>query len=199
MKYKTIVIDPPWNLNICCSKFCNGGTLSEQLPYKTMTDTEIENFDIQQFTNEECDLFLWTTKAKIHTAFHILEKWGFRFSNFLVWNKRDGLTFNGVHNTLEYVLYGYKGKIGLDYKKPLESYFEAKRIKHSQKPDKFYSMIAKVTAEPRIDIFARRRHIGFDAWGNQVEKQIEVQLFASLTNEETNSPVSTEESDHDKK
>ena len=29
--------------------------------------------------------------------------------------------------------------------------------------------IRRVTRGPRIDIFARRRHDGFSAWGNQVE------------------------------
>ena len=182
MKYRTIVIDPPWKLATFNPKNCTHGGIAKDLPYKTMTDTEIENFNIQQFTDNECDLFLWTTKAKIHTAFHILEKWGFWYANFLVWNKLDGLNHNGVHTTLEFVLYGYKSRNGLNFEKPIEAYFQAKRIKHSQKPDKFYSMVAEVTAEPRIDIFARRRHYGFDAYGDQVETQIQIPLTLTVPN-----------------
>lgn len=40
---------------------------------------------------------------------------------------------------------------------------------HSQKPDEFYEILRRRTPAPRIDIFARRRHFGFDAHGNQVE------------------------------
>ncbi len=181
MKYKTIVIDPPWQLAMCNPKNCTHGGIPAELPYDTMTDEEIMNFDINQFADEEeCNLFLWTTKAKIHLAFHILEKWGFRYANFLVWNKLDGLNHNGVHTTLEFVLYAYKGRNGLDYTKPIEAYYSEKRKKHSQKPEIFYSSILKVTPEPRIDIFARKRHYGFDAYGNQVEKQIEIPLFTSF-------------------
>lgn len=177
MKYRTIVIDPPWTLNCCNPKNYTHGGIPKDLPYETMSDLEIEQFDINQFADSECNLFLWTTKAKIHTAFHILEKWGFRYANFLVWNKLDGLNHNGVHTTLEFVLYAYKGRNGLDYKKPIEAYFEEKRKKHSQKPNSFYAAISNVTEAPRIDIFARKRHYGFDSWGNQVETQVEVPIF----------------------
>jgi N6-adenosine-specific RNA methylase IME4 len=112
----------------------------------------------------------------LHTAFHLIQIWGFHYTNTIVWNKKDGLCYNGFHNTLEFVLHAYKGKTGLCFKSPLETYFEAKRIKHSQKPDKFYALLREVTKDPRIDIFARKRHFGFDAWGNQVEKDMEIPL-----------------------
>lgn len=51
-----------------------------------------------------------------------------------------------------------------------------KRKKHSQKPDSFYDILKSNTQEPRIDIFARKRHEGFDAYGDQVEKEIQVSL-----------------------
>ena len=173
MKYKTIVIDPPWNIACMNPDLCRNKDISKKMPYKTMKDEEIMAFPINDFADEECNLFLWTTPSKIHTAFHILEAWGFRYANFLVWNKLDGLSHNGVHNSLEFVLYAYKGRNGLDYTKPIDSYLQAKRIKHSQKPNLFYSKLLKVTPEPRIDIFARRRHLGFDAYGDQVEKAMD--------------------------
>ena len=169
LKYRTIVIDPPWKLSLCNPKNCRHGGIAKELPYKTMTDEEIGDFDMQQFVEVQCDLFLWTTKAKIHSAFHIMEKWGFHYANFFVWNKLDGLNNNGVHSILEFVLYGYKGRNGLNYKKPIDAYFAEKRKRHSQKPDLFYSTILKVTGSPRIDIFARKRHFGFDAWGDEVD------------------------------
>jgi N6-adenosine-specific RNA methylase IME4 len=177
MKYRTIVIDPPWRLSCCNENAFSHSKITKDLPYETMSDSEIMAFDVDQFADEQCDLFLWTTPAKIHTAFHVLEAWNFRYANFFAWNKLDGLNFNGVHNILEFVLYAYRGKNGLNYSRPIDTYFAEKRVKHSQKPNKFYSLIAKVTSEPRVDLFARRRHIGFDAWGNQVEPQIQVPLF----------------------
>lgn len=177
MKYKTIVIDLPWDIGVCAPIQIHSKQLRAKLPYETMSDSELMNFDINRFADENCDLFLWTTKGKIHTALHIIEKWGFHYANLFAWNKRDGINHNGVHHVLEFVIYAYKGKNGLDYSKPMDSYFEAKRIKHSQKPDKFYQLIRERTKEPRIDIFARKRHYGFDAWGDQVESQMEMPIL----------------------
>lgn len=150
-----------------------------------MSDDKLYNFNIHQFTADECDLFLWTTKGKLHLAFHLLQAWGFKFGNVLVWNKRSGLCSNGFHNTVEFVLYGYKGKSNVSFTKPLDVYFEAKRTKHSEKPKLFYSMLIERTLEPRIDIFARKRHYGFDAYGDQVEPQIQVPLLQTVVRKET--------------
>lgn len=175
MKYRTIVIDPPWDIHLNESSGTHGEQPKE-LPYGTMSDNALHNFPINRFADEQCDLFLWTTKSKLHTAFHILVSWGFHFNNLMIWNKRDGFNNNGFHLTLEFVLYAYKGKNGLPFDRPLETYFEAKRIKHSQKPDKFYALIRDRTQAPRIDIFARKRHYGFDAWGDQVESTMQIPL-----------------------
>lgn len=174
-KYKTVVIDPPWELNTMSPKFCKS-PIDADLPYNTLSDNALYNFPIYKYADKECDLFLWTTKAKLHLSFHLFVRWGLKFGNLLVWNKKNGICSNGFHNTLEYVLYGYKGKSGISFTKPLETYFEAKRTKHSEKPSLFYSMIRERTKEPRIDIFARKRHYGFDAYGDQVETKMDVPL-----------------------
>jgi N6-adenosine-specific RNA methylase IME4 len=41
---------------------------------------------------------------------------------------------------------------------------------HSQKPDEFYDIIRRVTEGPRIDVFSRSAHEGFEACGNEVDK-----------------------------
>jgi N6-adenosine-specific RNA methylase IME4 len=177
-KYRTIVVDPPWKLNKFNPKLTRKYQKSNpELPYNTMTDREIMDFPIDNFADEQCDLFLWTTKAKLHTAFHVIEAWNFHYANILVWNKISGLCHNGIHATVEFLLYAYRGKNGLDYKKPLCALFTEKNKKHSQKPEKIYGLLREHTNAPRIDIFARKHHIGFDAWGNQVESQIQVPLM----------------------
>lgn len=49
---------------------------------------------------------------------------------------------------------------------------------HSRKPDSFYEILRTNTPEPRIDIFARYRHFGFDSYGNEVQKDIQLPLTA---------------------
>jgi N6-adenosine-specific RNA methylase IME4 len=49
MKYRTIVIDPPWKLYPVSSKALSGGKFRRTLPYTQMTDEEILAFPIDNF------------------------------------------------------------------------------------------------------------------------------------------------------
>lgn len=44
-----------------------------------------------------------------------------------------------------------------------------RRRAHSVKPEEMRRMIEKVSYAPRIELFAREKHEGWDAWGNEVE------------------------------
>ena len=169
MKYRTIVIDPPWKIRSNLSKTMQGD-YHQSIPYNMMTDDQILNFDIDKFADSECDLFMWCTHGKLPIALDIIKAWGFRYNFTLTWDKGGGLTQFGFHLNSEFVLYAYRGKRQLRYKGvAIKSVFTAPRGHHSEKPSIFYDAIKDKTAEPRIDIFARRRHAGFDAWGDQVE------------------------------
>jgi N6-adenosine-specific RNA methylase IME4 len=45
---------------------------------------------------------------------------------------------------------------------------EAPRRKHSQKPDEVYEQIERMFEGPYIELFARQRRDGWEAWGNEV-------------------------------
>ena len=180
-KYRTIVIDPPWLVK-------NGFVKEEffrfgrKLPYKTMTDQEIIDFPINDFADNDCDLFIWVIHSKLPLAFKMIEKWGFKYHVLLTWDKLSGLGINGFYRCTELILYAHKGKMGIDVGKGhyIPTLFRSQANGHSRKPDVFYAKIRDRTQEPRIDIFARKRHFGFDAWGDQVENQIQIPLLASL-------------------
>lgn len=183
MKYRTIVIDPPWEVkcNLTNVKFYRTG---KKLPYKVMTDKELLSFPIDNFADAECDLFLWVTHTKLPFALKLLQVWGFKYHALMIWDKMSGVCINGFYRNTELVLYGYKKKQGVNVGEGnyLPTLFKSKANGHSKKPDLFYSLIKERTKEPRIDIFARKRHYGFDAWGDQVESQIEVPLTISSFN-----------------
>jgi N6-adenosine-specific RNA methylase IME4 len=180
MKYKTIVIDPPWQLEPLSKQIADSKQYCQGSPYKTMSDIELSSFPLDNFADSECDLFIWTTHSKIPFALKLLQQWGFKYHALLTWDKRGGPCMHGFCRRTEFVVYGFKGKLGIDTSegKYIPTLFSSKANGHSKKPDIFYSIIVKRTQEPRIDIFARRRHLGFDAYGDQVEKQIELPLFA---------------------
>jgi N6-adenosine-specific RNA methylase IME4 len=45
---------------------------------------------------------------------------------------------------------------------------------HSAKPSEFFEMVEAVSPAPRLELFARPRREGWDAWGNEVESDIEM-------------------------
>lgn len=179
MRYQTIVIDPPWETHngFNDAKFYR---MAKGMPYKSMTDEQIKNFPINEVADSRCDLFLWTITSKIPLCFEILKSWGFKYMDFLAWDKEIGVPVNGIYRKVEWVMYAYRGKMGINKRgKFIPSMFREKRTKHSRKPDIFYETIRNNTSEPRIDLFARERHGGFDAWGNEVESDIDLKRFTN--------------------
>ncbi len=172
MKYKTIVIDPPWPVNTTFSKqwASLGHGITSPVDYKTMNIKEIESFPINDFMDEDCNLFIWTTHHHLFDAYKILESWGLKYHCCMTWDKIDGICVYGFQKRTEFVLFGYRGKFSLDFnKKFIPTVFREKRRQHSRKPDKFYDLIRTLTPEPRIDIFAREKRLGFDVHGDQAE------------------------------
>jgi N6-adenosine-specific RNA methylase IME4 len=184
MKYRTIVIDPPWD--VCCNltneKFYRTG---RKLPYAVMTDEEIAKFPIDNFADENCDLFMWVTHSKLPLALKILQDWGFKYHVLLAWDKSGGVCIQGFYRRTELCIYAYRGKMGVNTGAGsyLPTLFKSRQTKHSEKPSMFYALLRARTREPRIDIFARKRHYGFDAWGNQVETQMQVPLELTVRDE----------------
>ena len=171
LKYHVIVIDPPWDLKVSKNTISNT-RYKPKLPYGTMTEKELLEFPLCDFAAEDCLLFLWTVYSKTRFAFDLVERWGFKFYAMLTWYKHDGVCRNGIYNSTEPCLIAYRGKLraSTNNKHPIRLFVDEAGRQHSRKPDKFYRMLAKSTLEPRIDIFARRKHYGFDAWGDQVQE-----------------------------
>lgn len=174
--YKTVVIDFPWPLKLGGSvpKKMQGTALSSDLPYESNNLEDIRNFPIEDYAAEDCLLFLWATcgKAKngepiIRLAIDILEDWGFTYHTILTWHKENPFSFwSPIRWATEHVVFGYRGEFPKIYAK-MPSIFKAHNVKHSEKPARFYQLLRSWTSAPRIDLFARRAHPGFDGWGNE--------------------------------
>ena len=179
-KYKTIVIDPPWKIKHYPNSLnmLQGSQFAQTLPYNTMTDDEILSFPIDDFAAKDTLLFLWTTHSKLEFSFKILQHWKMKFHVLLTWHKHDGICMSGFCRNTEPCLIAYKGslKANTDNKHPLKLNIDQTAGRHSEKPSKFYDALYKSTQAPRIDIFGRRHHYGFDAWGDQVEADSQKRL-----------------------
>lgn len=169
MLYRTLVVDPPWPLARIRRAIRPNDP--DTLDYPTMPLPEIHAFPIRDWAAPDSFLFLWTTNAFVEESFSILRDWGFKYHCLLTWCKNSGICpWSPFQFRSEYLLFATRGSclrtVPLG---KLKTWFQAPSGRHSEKPAEFYSMIATYFPEPRIDIFARRRHPGYDAWGNEVE------------------------------
>lgn len=167
MKYKIIVIDPPWEVKKIIRRVRPKQKAS--LDYKTMAIEEIKKLDIPSISDENSVIFLWTIQAYLPYSFDLLKNWGFKYQRVLTWDKQNGMCLFGFHHRTEFVVFGYKGKIEMyPRRRAIPTVFSGKSDRHSAKPDNFYDLVS-VFGKPRIDLFARKQRRGWDVWGDEVE------------------------------
>lgn len=173
-KYKTIVIDPPFEISLTGKTSIRPLRRSE-IPYKTMTLEEIKEFPVKDFAETGCHVYLWINNKYLRHTWEIFDSWGVNFHLMITWIKPAGIAPNpkGYQFACEFLALGFFGKPMLQFTgKTLRNWLKVVTQKdaHSTKPDEFYELIKEKSPEPRIDIFARKRHDGFDAYGDQVER-----------------------------
>jgi len=135
-----------------------------------MSLDEIKAFPLRQLAFEDgCHVYLWTTQKFLPFAFSVFDAWGVRYECLLTWVKNVGFTpYSWMYST-EHCLFGRIGSQPL-LKMGKRLDFSAKVREHSRKPDEFYSLVAEVSPEPRIDVFSREKREGFEQWGNELNK-----------------------------
>jgi N6-adenosine-specific RNA methylase IME4 len=161
-KYRTIVIDPPWDMERIQME--NRTFDKESFDYPTMSLDEIKDFKLP--AHEECHLWLWTTQKYLRPSFDLLDAWDFTYLATFVWHKNGGFQPVGLPQfNCEFVLLARKGGQPFIETKQFFTCFDAKRREHSRKPNEFYDVVKRVCPEPRIDIFSREDRDGYDVWG----------------------------------
>jgi len=165
-KYDVIVVDPPWPMKKIVRRV--RPNQAETFDYRTMSIAEIEQLPISSISNDNAVIFLWSVQKYLPPAFDILKKYGFKYQRVITWDKKDGVCFFGFHHRTEFVLFGYKGSLDMyPSKKAMPTIITEKSKGHSIKPDCFYEW-ASTFGETCIDLFARKRRPGWDAWGDEV-------------------------------
>ena len=182
-KYQVIYADPPWKYGMwggCSGRGSRGLVLdgrSLPMPYKTMTIEEIKNLPVSKLADDNCELYLWVTQKYLPVSFDVLRAWGFKYCQTLTWCKTPrGLGQGGIYcPTTEFLLLCRKGKMP-KARRIDSTWYHIKRPhnSHSTKPDFFRDLIESVTNTPRIELFARKKVLGWDCWGNEVESDIEL-------------------------
>jgi N6-adenosine-specific RNA methylase IME4 len=172
MNYQIIYADPPWKYQ---DKGCNGNC---EAHYKTMSiqDLEFMGDFVKDLSNENCVLFLWTTYPMLKEALRVIEAWGFKYKSiafqWIKLNKKNGKPFYGLgrwtRGNTEPCLLATKGK-PQRISKSVFQLIQEPIAEHSKKPNIVRDKIVELMGNlPRIELFARERERGWDAWGDEV-------------------------------
>jgi len=173
-KYQIIYADPPWDVKRGPDWYSNGP--SKPLPYPTMSIEQIKALPIKDIADTNCHLYLWTINKYIRESYDVANAWGFNVSCMLTWCKpRHGIGIGGTFvQTTEHLLFCRKGTLTAQ-KRVDTTWFEHKRLSHSEKPEMFRNMVVEVSGDiPRVELFARQKTEGWDVWGNEVESDIQL-------------------------
>ena len=176
-KYRCIVVDPPWDQGKTGLRRARPNQ-GQDLDYPTLTYGEIKETPIPSWADDNALLWLWATNSRsrssgmpvLKQAFDLMDYWGFRYYTLLTWDKKTGpCPFGPWQITTEHCLVGYKGKCIFPKESlgKMKTLFQGESKRHSEKPVTLYEHISRYFQGPRLDVFARRQHPGFDAWGDE--------------------------------
>jgi N6-adenosine-specific RNA methylase IME4 len=181
--YSVILADPAWGYR---NKTIRGGAAKH---YPTMTPAQVARLRVGHIAAHDCALFLWVTWPTLNDALAVIGAWGFEYKTCaFAWVKvtstgkpATGLGHYTRANT-EPCLLATRGRVHrvdlgvsqviLDETLEEESII-APRGEHSAKPPEVRNRIVRLLGDvPRVELFARERVEGWDAWGNEIESDL---------------------------
>ena len=164
-KYNLIYADPPWQYTF---GFDIHGAADRH--YATMSIDDLCNLPIRDLAEDNAVLFLWTTSPKLFDAHDVIKAWGFEYKTSFVWDKVKHVMghYNSVRH--EFLLLCIKGSFPKQSDTLHDSVIEIERSdEHSEKPEYFRQLIETMyPLSKKIELFARRKSEGWDAWGNEL-------------------------------
>lgn len=176
-KYSIIYADPPWAYPESGSK-----AKVHDKHYPCMPLDDICELPVADIAADNCALFIWVTAPRLFDSLAVINAWGFEYKtiafNWVKKNKNNDNYFLGcgsyTRSNSELCLLAVKGKMyGLKQSFSVRQVCDAKIRKHSQKPDEIRDSITELFGElPSVELFARQRFDGWDAWGNEIEREV---------------------------
>lgn len=181
-KYNIIYADPPWRYER------PGVQGSAEKIYSSMSIDDICNLPVSELSDENSILFLWATFPKLPEALKVINAWGFTYKSVaFVWLKQNkcgkgwfyGLGF-WTRGNAEICLLATKGSPKRKSNK-VHQFIISPLRNHSQKPAEARNKIIELAGDlSRIELFARQKTEGWDAWGNEVDCDLKLEEYCNL-------------------
>ena len=187
--YKVLYADPPWSFATWSHRGEGKGASQH---YDCLRLGDIKALPMSDLAQDDAALFLWVVQPMLPEALELVEAWGFKFRTVaFAWVKMpkawaddlQGHLIGGQRLRPKMGL-GYHTRSGMEqcwlairgngYKRAsqgIEQVLHAPIREHSRKPDEIANRIEGLVGDvPCIELFARRRRLRWDAWGNELEK-----------------------------
>lgn len=173
--YRVIAVDPPWEADLK-----RGGDPSSRgyYPYPTMSIDDICALPVQDIVHPEgCALWLWVNNFRLANGDHVkvLDAWGFTpSSTVLTWIKTGIGLGQRLRGASEHCVLAVRGHMppnaGAD-----ATWFEAPVTEHSEKPQKFFEIVERVTPAPRYAMLFAGHTVppNWDGHGDRIGTQRE--------------------------
>ncbi len=188
MKYNLIYADPPWMYR----DKCKSGSRGAEFKYPVMTIDDICRLPVWELADKDsCLLAMWWVPTMPSEALSVVKAWGFRLMTMkgFTWhktNKHKGNSAIGMgHMTRansEDCLFAVRGKLPARLDASICQHISAPRMDHSSKPGIIRDSLTQLLGDiPKIELFARSNHAGWDAWGNECRNSIQMNSASIIT------------------
>ena len=164
--FDIIYADPPWSFG---GEIMASGRADRHYP--TMAIQDIKDLPVESIAAPDSLLFMWVTSLHLEQSMDVGRAWGFKY-RAIAFNWVKDKTLLGAYTLpqTELCLVFKRGRIP----KPrgarnVRQLCTAPRGRHSEKPFEIRDRIdAMFPSQSKIELFARTRHPGWEAWGNQI-------------------------------
>lgn len=175
-KFGTILADPPWKFQNRTGKMAPEH--KRLYRYDTMSNEDILAMPIEEVALPQSHLYLWVPNALVENGLQVMRAWGFEYKTMLIWYKirkdggpdRRGVGFY-FRNVTEIILFGVRGSLRTGQQgRKQENIILSQKRGHSRKPDEIFPIIEGCSPGPYLELFARQKRKGWEAWGNETDK-----------------------------
>ncbi len=171
-RFGVILADPEWRFETYSAE--TGMDRAADNHYPTSPLPVIKSRPVADIAADDCALMLWATVPMLPQALEVMAAWGFAYKSHAIWMKDRVGTGYWFRNQHEILLLGTRGKVpapamGDQFKSALAHAVG----EHSAKPP-FAHEIAEAywPSLPKIELNARMRRPGWDAWGLEAPEQV---------------------------
>ena len=179
-EYRTIVADPPWTPTLGGSW---GARVDKGRPQRFYDVMDLDSIMALRVPSaDQAHLYLWSLAQHIDWGYEVARAWGFEPVMTLTW-KKPGLGVGRFRCNTEHIVIARRGSRhgnpfgqgGRHAQATDGTLFEWPRGRHSEKPEQFYDLVERLSPGPYLELFARRKRLGWHAWGNEVDCDLQLE------------------------